>query len=231
MASGPAPRDARPTGKVARSLIPPPAASAPPALPSEEPRAPGPSRGRRAGWAVAAVLALAAAFLGGWLVPDGQAMDPYDFGVDGRGRGYDPYWIGPVIIVDAREYHHYLNVSVRPTLVTVSASFTGAACEAIAQDEDGLVERLMEAKDAAKQALAENLRVTPPPQFERLHTTVRQVFEHTASTVDTLAGCAQAGDAACPEGQQELVKLLDDAGALTQEVKQVVTGLPATAGL
>ena len=180
---------------------------------------------------MAAALALVAAFLGGWFVPHGQAVDPYDFDAYGRGRGYDPYWIGPVIIVDAREYHHYLNISVRPTLVTVSASFTGAACEAIAQDEGGMLERLLEAKDSAKQALEENLRVTPPPQFERLHTTVRQVFEHTTSTVDTLVGCAQAGDPACPEGQQELVKLLDDAGALTQEVKQVVTGVPATAGL
>lgn len=230
MAAEPSPRDARPTGKVARSLIPPPAAPAPPVAPSQAPPAPGPSRGRRAGWAVAAAIALAAAFLGGWLVPQGQADDHYDFDDYDRSRGYDPYRHGPLVLVDAREYHTYLNISVRPTLITVSASFTGAACEAIAQDEGGLVERLLDAKDAAKQAVEENLRVTPPPQFEALHSTVHDVFQHTVSTVDTLVGCAQAGDPACPAGQQELVKLLDDAGDLTQEVKQVVTGLPA-AGL
>jgi len=197
--------------------------------PSPDPRPPPPPGRRRGALAAALALAIVAAFLAGFLVPRGgaeeDAFDRSRFDADGR---YGPYFHGPIVIVDIDAYYEYLNVSVRPALLTVSVSLTGAACGAIAQEEDdGVVERLLQAKEAARHAVDENLRVSPPPQFERLHKAVRDVFEHTTSTADALVGCVRSGDVDCPEAQADLVALLDDSGDLTREVKALVTASPS----
>ena len=211
--------------RIARSLIPapvprPPAPPPPPPAATHEPD----GKGRGALWVALLALAVVAAFAIGLLA--GKSTDQA-FGFDRSRFDYGPYGpgTGPIVIVDERDYYSYLNLSVRPTLVTVSVSFTGAACDAIGKDDPGAVGRLKEAKDAALEAVEQNLRVTPPPQFQHLHETVGKVFAHTATTADKLVGCIESGDADCKAAQGDLVQLLDDTGRLTGDVKQLVKGL------
>ncbi len=163
---------------------------------------------------------MAAAFLAGLLIaraPAEAAEPEYVF----TGGHYYP-GTGRIIIVNIDNYYSYLNLSVRPVLLSISASFTGVACEAVGQDHDGVVDRLLEAKDAAQHGLSENLRVQPPEQFKQLHNTIQAVFQDTTTTADKLVGCMRGADPACPEAQEDLVSLLDSAGQLTRDVKQLV---------
>ncbi len=205
------------------SMFPPPAR--PPTPPAPPSRAPW--HHEHPALATIVALAIVAALLAAvlLLVPRGSSnTSVYEVGPYPGMYASRP---GTIInIHNEWEYYNYLNLSVRPSLLSISLSFSGVACSAVQNDPDGVVVNLAGAREAARAALNESRRILPPGTLQPLHAKVQQVFQDTVTTTDSLLDCIQSGGAAsgCPQAQEQTGKLMDDVVSLTQEVKTAVGG-------
>jgi len=134
---------------------------------------------------------------------------------------------GPVVHVNIEEYYTYLRLNVRPTLVSISASFVGAGCEASeaasstepAPTTEETLRPLRDARDTAREALKQAQKILPPTQLGAFHDRYQGVLSSTVAAVDAVESCAEGSQAGCDTAKDNVTALLTQTSGLAEEAK------------